>query len=229
MSEHDPRQQDDLTTATRLRLQRLAATPVDTSRLVRRLDAALASSESSTMRTAHAVWTRRIAATAAMLLLAFAAFYVIDRSAGPVQAEPFELSQLHERLVRGELAMLAAPNVEEANRRIAAQVADAPVIPGLAATRELYVRSCCLAEVRGRLVAAVLMEADGWPVTLVVAHARDFAGPVGEVIERDGRRLLAHRLNDLEMVVTRSGDRWLCVMGDVDRQRLVDIAAAIVF
>jgi hypothetical protein len=232
MSEYDTRKQDELTTVTRLRLQRLASVQVDTSRLERRLDAALAADERSAAQSMRVVWARRVVAAAAMLLLAFAAFMVVDRSARPVLAEPFELTDLHQRLVHEGAGLAAAWSVAEANRRIAVQATDGPVVPGLAATRALYVRSCCLAHVRGRLVAAVLMEADGQAVTLVVAEARDFAGPVGQVIERDGRRLLAHRLNDLDMVVTRNGDRWLCVMGDaghVSRETLVEIAAAAEF
>lgn len=240
MSEHGARQpdglnidlNDDLTLVTRARLARLAAMPVDTSRLERRLSAALGAGAAPSARSLRVIWTRRAAAAAAVLLLALMAAHMVDRSAGPALAEPFELTDLHERLVRGESAMLAAADVEEANRRIAAQSADGPAVPGLAATRRLYVRSCCLAEVRGRLVAAVLMVDEGRAVTLVVAQARDFAGPMGQVIERDGRELLAHRLNDLEMVVTRRGDRWLCVMGqadEVDRERLAAIAAGIIF
>lgn len=239
MSEHGARQpddlnvdlNDDLTLVTRARLERLAAMPVDTSRLERRLSAALGAGAAPPARSLRVIWTRR-AAAAAVLLLALMAAHMVERSAGPALAEPFELTDLHQRLVRGESAMLAAADVEEANRRIAAQSADGPAVPGLAATRRLYVRSCCLAEVRGPLVAAVLMVDEGRAVTLVVAQARDFAGPMGEVIERDGRELLAHRLNDLEMVVTRRGDRWLCVMGqadEVDPQRLAAIAAGIVF
>jgi hypothetical protein len=34
---------------------------------------------------------------------------------------------------------------------------------------------------------------------------------------------------DLEMVVTGRGDRWLCVMGDVEREVLAAIAAAAAF
>ena len=113
-----------------------------------------------------------------------------------------------------------------ANRMLAAQHSGAPLLP-----RQMSgdVKSCCLRQVQGVIVACALLEHQGRTVSLVVADGKDLCSRQGQRFERGGREFIAHQMNGLQMVMAGDGDRWLCVMGDVPPEQLVDLAAGVEF
>ncbi len=232
-----PDAQAELDAATRQRLARLASVPVDVAALAARIDQALEQVDDDGRRSGWRWRPRRLAAVAAAIAMAGSLVLVLltamERTTGPAIAESIELSQLHAQLVEGRVTTAPAATIEQANTLIARQSGEgAPRLPGLGSLSgqgDLTVQSCCLASVRGKLVAAVLLDMEDRPVTLIVAQSADFTHPMGQSLTVAGRELFAHRLGELEMVMTRHGDRWLCVMGQVERARLADMAASVRF
>lgn len=231
-----PDAQAELDAATRQRLARLASVPVDVAALAARIDQALEQADDG-RRSGWRWRPRRLAAVAAAIAMAGSLVLVlltaVERTTGPAIAGSIELSQLHAQLVEGRVTTAPAATIEQANALIARQSGEGALrLPGLGSLSgqgDLTVQSCCLASVRGKLVAAVLLDMEGRPVTLIVAQSADFTHPMGQSLTVAGRELFAHRLGELEMVMTRHGDRWLCVMGQVERARLADVAASVRF
>ena len=222
--EHDNLERLD--DATSRRLARLGERAVDTSRLEARLEAALGPAPARRARPAHR-WLSPAAGIAAALVAAVSLFLVLSHQAPPAAAAAVELSQLHHDLVTGLIPATPVTSIADANAWIDSQQAGAPQLPrDMAGTR---VQSCCLRDVQGEIVAVVLMEHQGKPVTLVVAAAKGFALPMGEAFERDGRELFGHTVGGVRMMMDHHDDRWLCVMGDLAYTELADLAAGIEF
>ncbi len=224
--------------ATQRRLRQLAAAPVDSSRLQRMLEASLATaataalagpevqSDTAPSRRASVFrrWTRPIVSLAASLALAAVIIAGLLLSGqNPVVASPIELSALHTQIVTGQRPVTQVTTIDDARDAIARQWSQGPGLPDL---EGVNVQSCCLAHVHGKLVAAVLLDFHGQPVTLIVADAHDFVAPHGRTYNRGGRTIVAHEAQGLNMAMTRQGDRWLCVMGHVAEDQLVALAAA---
>ncbi len=213
--------------ATSLRLRQLAAAPVDTTRLETMLQASLAAATAPQAQPRHRLtlrhWMRPIVSLAASLALAAVIITGLLLSGqNPVVASPIELTALHSQIVTGQLPVTRVSSMAQARDAIARQWAKGPELPSL---QGLEVQSCCLTNVHGKLVAAVLLEVEGKAVTLIVADARDFVMPHGTVVQRNGRAIVTHQNAGLDMAMTRQGDRWLCVMGDLPVDTLVTLAA----
>ena len=221
----EQRQLDDLNRATSRRLARLGDAEVDTSRLVSRLDAALGGESARPVIVARR-WRQPVFALAATVAVAVSIAVVLMTGSEPVAAAPLELTRLHRGLVNGDVATVRVDSFEQANQVIADQHSGAPHLPAYSG---VAVRSCCLTNVQGVLVAAVVLEHKGHAVTLVVANGRDFSMPMGQVLERGGQRLFAHEMDGLQMVMANQGEYWLCVMGDVPVAELADLAGQVRF
>ena len=217
---------DRLDAALAKRLAQLAGTPVDTTRLQRRLREAMRNEGAPRAALPLRRWWRPLSSVAAALVAVGVIGWLLVAGSSPAVAAPNELFRLHQGLVDGEVHAELVSGVDEANRQIAAQWAQAPRIPR---PNRGSIKSCCLHRVQDVRVACVLMEYAGQPVTLVVAPGKQLCSAKGLTITRAGRQFIAHKQDGLQMVMTHHDDRWLCVMGELPTEQLVDLAEGIVF
>src|SRR4030095_3313951 len=86
--------------------------------------------------------------------------------------------------------------------------------------------ACCMKSVRNKQVACVLLKDEGVPVTLAVAGAQDVKPPrTSRAVQRSGGVTYhVESTNQLNMVSGQRGDRWVCLIGAVPAERLMDLA-----
>jgi hypothetical protein len=138
-------------------------------------------------------------------------------------AAPAGLAQIHYDVANGLAPHLKVSSVEQANQLLADQangVVPVPELPGV-------MMSCCLHQHAGTTLTCALIETDGRLITVAIADGAKLRSPHGKTITRDGRQFVAHTANGINMVMAHEGDRWLCVMGEVDFEQLADVAADI--
>ena len=95
-----------------------------------------------------------------------------------------------------------------------------PQLPGA-------IRSCCLHQHASTTLTCALIDLDGQLITVALADGAKLHSPQGKTITRDGREFIAHTANGINMVMTTEGNRWLCVMGDVTTEQLMEVAVNI--
>ena len=225
---------DRLDRATSERLAKLATRPVDTSRLEQRLEAAMceaivedaASTQPIVRIAAWQRWWRPVtSAAAAILIVVTIGWLALDGGTSPAMAAPAELAQIHYDVANGLAPYLKVSSVDEANQLLADQsngVVPVPELPGV-------MMSCCLHQHAGTTLTCALIERDGQLITVAIADGAKLHSPHGKTMTRGGRQFIAHTANGINMVMAHEGDRWLCVMGEVDFEQLVELAAAIKF
>jgi len=223
---HDHDRLDDVTSA---RLARLGARPVDTTGLQRRLEREMEATAQAPAAPAPlnrpGRWRVVVATAAAVLIAATLGWLVLDGGASPAMAAPTELAQLHRDVARGRIPDLKVAGVEQANQLLADQsngVVLVPELPGV-------MMSCCLYQHAGATLTCALIERDGRLITVAVADGAKVHSPRGKTLTRGDRQFIAHTVDGINMVMAHEGDRWLCVMGEVDFEQLVEVAAAIKF
>ncbi|MCC5829146.1 MAG: hypothetical protein JJU36_06825 [Phycisphaeraceae bacterium] len=226
---------DDLDRATSARLSKLGSRPVDVQRLSVRLESQLAQAGMPSAASRPLVrfagktrwWRPALGLAAALGLACMLVIIFMTAPHGATAATVIELGRLHQDMVGGRVVVETVGDVDEANSWISRQSATAPALPGHLA--DARIQSCCLATIQGRLVAVAKMQWRGEPVTLVVADHKHFGHRMGVTYQRDGRDFHAHSFEGVRMVMSNIGTRWLCVMGDLKDEQLVDLAAQIQF
>lgn len=216
---------DKLEQATSARLSKLSARPVDMTRLQREMDRVTTES-GHTAAPAQALrhWWRPITTIAAALLLAAGiGWLLLDGGATPVMAAPTELAQIHYDVTHELSPHLKVSSVEEANRLLADQAAGVVAMPQLPGE----MKSCCLHQHAGVTLSCALIEDEGQLITVALADGAKMHCPDGATLERDGRRFIAHTANGINMVMANENGKWLCVMGDVPTDKLLNVAAGI--
>lgn len=222
------RADDRLDRATSERLAKLAARPVDTSGLERRLEAAMreevVGEAPDTISMVWRRWWRPMTSAAAAILIVMAiGWLALDGGTSPAMAAPAALAQIHYDVAKGLAPHLRVSSVDEANQLLADQsngVVPLPELPGI-------LKSCCLHPHAGTTLTCALIERDGQLITVAIANGAKLQSPHGKTITRDGRQFIAHTVNGINMVMAHDADRWLCVMGEVDFEQLADVAAHI--
>lgn len=209
-------------TALGRRLARLAAVPVDTTRLDQALRSALPPRHA-------APWRRRLAALAAVaasLIIVLAVALPLMTTSREVRASAEMMAQLHEDIVSGRTPTMTAESVADANRMIAAMSDSRLTLPGVP---ETHTMACCLRSVKDKQVACVLLKDDGVPVTMAVARASDLTLAKGATVTRDGEQYHVEHVGRLAMVSLARDGRFVCLIGAVPEDRLMAIGAALKF
>lgn len=234
MSQPEPDRPDPkaerLDVAVAGRLARLRTMPVDVSSLRRAVDARLGvparAPRAGAMRLRWLSPFRAAAASLVVVGLIVAA--VIATSGGPVLASPDRLAQLHQDLVSGDRHdMRRVASIEEARAALAAERAGAPAVPGVGDDRAM---ACCVHTVGRKAMSCVSMTADGVAVSMAVAEAADVKTPAAsETVTVDGTTYQVESSGGVNMVMTRRGGRWVCLMGKLPTQRLIELAKTLRF
>lgn len=213
-----------LDAATARRLRQLDALPVDTSALDRALQRQIS-------RPGVGWWqghARLVRAAAASVLvgLVLAGVLLMSTLSGSVQAEAVQMARVHHDLVNGVIPVTQVDSIESANRVLLAESPQAPALPNIPMEQQM---ACCMKEVQDKKMACLLMKSQDIPITMVVAKAKDMKPPQGGNIVRDGAHYYIQSVENLNMVTTQRQDRWVCLMGQVPVEQLVELARRLQF
>lgn len=219
--------QTELDDAVRARLARLATVPVDTSNLERRLRAVMAHNgpEYNRWRLPRA-WRSLTAVAAAILVVVTVGLVLMNLGNTPAMAAPMDLARLHAEAIKSDSMMTVVTSVEQANRVLAGQWSDLPQLP-TPTSGQLH--ACCIHDFMDSKVACLILRDGQTPLTMVVGRAREFRPAEGRTVERGGRKFTLHEVNGLRMAMTHQGDRFVCLMGEVSEDRLLEIAEGLRF
>ena len=208
------------------RLARLRTMPVETGRLAAGLQAQIPRPG----RRTRTLWPslRSVGAVAASILLlaTLTAALVLTTMSRPALASPAQMARLHEELVSGKAPSVRVDSIEAANRVLAGEHPHFPALPALPAD---HVMACCMTEVKDKKVACVLIKREGVPVSLMVARSEDMRVPTSSVTVRDGVRYHVQASGTLNMVMTERHSRWVCIIGQLSAERLIEVAAGLKF
>jgi hypothetical protein len=210
--------------ATADRLARLGAMPVDVSRLERALEREVGPRVRRRRASPAMRWMR---AAAALLLIAIGVGVAVSLTGGgPVMASAAQMAQMHEDLVSGRLTSVKVGSIEEAADVLTKQWGGSVPIPDLP---DEHVRACCSKSVKDKKVACILLEAEGLPVTMTVSKASEMKVGGGKRISRGGATYFVDRVGELTMIMTERDGRWICLIGKLGTDRLIDLASGLTF
>jgi hypothetical protein len=216
----DPWQQ-----AVSARLARLGTMSVDTSRLAAALAREIPRPQATCRDGTRGVRLRlrplRAVAASFVLIGAIVIALVLSTSSGPVLASPAQMAQLHEELVSGKVPAMRVESIDEANKALMGQSPHCPELPGIPADHAM---ACCMKSVKDKKVACLLMKRQGVPVTLMVAHRGEVRSPKSPVQTRNGVVYYIQSSDKLNMVMTERQGRWVCLIGELPAERLMDVA-----
>jgi len=204
------------------RLGRLGSMPVDTGRLQAAMQRQIP------RLPARRLWigpARAAVAAAGLLILSLLIVLVVNSSGTPVMAAS-QIAQLHEDLVSGRVPTVHVDSIDAARKILAAQGAQAVTLPEVPHD---HVMACCMKSVKGRQMACVLLDKGGTPVTLTVASAADMGPPDAPQVVRGGVTFYVQSIRDLNMVVTQRQGRWVCLIGKLPAEQLMNAAAQLHF
>ena len=208
------------------RLSKLRTMPVETSRLAAALQAQIPNPK----RRALGAWLsmRSVRAVAASVLAvgALAAVLLFSTMSRPALASPAEMARMHEDLVSGKTPAMQVDSIEAANRMLAGEHPQFPALPDLPAE---HVMACCMKSVANKKVGCVLLKQEGIPVSLMVARDSDMRNPTSPTVLRDGVSYNVQTSGRLNMVMTKRGGRWICLIGETSVDRLMDLASQLDF
>lgn len=213
--------------AVRTRLAKLANIPEDTSSLERRLQDAMADNPLVRPQWRFSQAFRPLAAVAAaVVVIVTVGLALISLGNTPAMAAPNDLARLH--IETNKVGAMTTPitSIEQANRVLAGQWSDLPQLPA-SASRQLH--ACCIHDFMDQKVACLILRDGQTPLTLVLGKAREFRPSEGRIVERDGRKFTLNEVNGVRMVMTQQSGSFVCLMGDVSTDRLLDLAAGLRF
>jgi hypothetical protein len=203
------------------RLHRLGTMPVDTRNLELNLSQQVGISRQQSR------WFRPMRAVAAgIAIVVLIGAIIISASGGPVLASPSQMAQMHLDLVSGKATVMQVDSIDAANKALSNQWPQSPGIPSVPSE---HVMACCMKSVKNKKVACVLLKNEGVPVTLTVANAEDMKLPTSPTIQRGGITYHVQTEGSLNMVMTERNDRWICLIGELPADRLIELATKLGF
>ncbi len=217
---------DDTERAIAERLVKLALIPVDTSRLDRAL---LAQIPRPQKRSAFGslLWLGPMRALAASLLIVITLGAIFwSTTGGSVLASAADMVQLHRDMLNHPASIVQVDSMEQASKVLADRW---PQNPGLPEAVNSQVMACCMHSIKDRKVACVLFREDGHPVTMSVARSTDLHSPQSPTLTRKGRAYHVESSGQLNMVSTQTDGRWICLIGELSVDRLIEIAGGLRF
>jgi hypothetical protein len=212
--------------ATARRLAKLRALPVDTSALAKAVEAQVPRPAQKQRRPAF-LWIRPMRAVAAsVLVVGLIAALIISSSGGPVLASAERMAQIHQDVFSGASHPTQVDSIGAANAILASKWPGAPALPE---PPKDHVMSCCVHEVGRKKMACVSFQADGVLVSMAVADATEVRMPATETMTVAGVKYHVQSHEGINMVMTERNGRWVCLMGKLPTNRLVELASALRF
>ena len=223
--------------AVERRLARLRTTPMDTSRLEKAILAQIPRPQDEESAEQQRRQRMRIGSLAAfrplravavsfLLLAAVVAAVLVFSSGGPALASASQMAQMHDDLVSGRTPVTQVSSIEEANMALSGAWPGSPSVPGVP---QSHVMACCMKSINDRKVACVLLRSEGQPVTMTVANPADMRLPKSDALTHAGVTYHVQSSGRLNMVMTERNGRWICLIGELPAERLMDLAAGLTF
>jgi hypothetical protein len=117
-------------------------------------------------------------------------------------------------------------SIEAAAAALSQQWPKAPALPDMP---DDHVMACCVHEMGRKKMACVSLTVDDVPITMAVADSADVKVPNGTTVIRDGVTWQVESSRGVNMAMTERGGRWVCLMGRLPTDRLIDLAAKLQF
>jgi hypothetical protein len=225
-STQPPENDEQLQQAVSTRLAKLRSMPVDTTRLAKEVRAEVAPAAVRRVFLPH-----RLRAVAASFLVigAVVVGLLVTASGRPVLASAGEMARLHEDLVSGKTPSVQVDSIDAANKVLSERWPRLPEVPEVSEMPREHVMACCMKSVENKKVACVLMKRDGVPVSLVVGHGKEVRAPDSPVTQRNGVDYHVQSSGKLNMIMTQRQGRWICLIGELGPDRLIDVAERLKF
>ncbi len=216
--------------ATRRRLARLASKPVDTTRLEARLNKAIESQQPSNhlIQSTRLRWWRPVSRVAAMVaVVGLIGLLFTSMGSNPAIASTTDLVRVHREVMAGEPGLVPVANFAQATDAIQRMWPQAPKLPEPTVGQ---IKASCLHNVADHDVACLKLEFNGEPITMVVGHSREIVcSAAHRQVSRDGRTYLVHDRDGVRMVMISSQGRWVCLMGSLSIDELIEVADGLRF
>jgi hypothetical protein len=223
MSSQIPNERLDQATAQRL--SKLRAMPVDTSHLDLRIADEIPRPEARRSNLLRIGVFRAVAASIGAVLLVGAVIWSL--SGGAVMASADVMAQFHNDMISGKAGATPVATIVEANQKLKHQWDHGVDLPNVPVEHAM---ACCMRSIDDKRVACVLLKSEGGvPVTMAVAKSMDMRVPHGERVIRGGLEFRVQTTKGLTMVTTERGGKWICLIGGLPSDRLIDIGAGIEF
>jgi hypothetical protein len=223
---HQNGNEEALDRAVSARLAKLRAMPVDLTNLEKVIESQIAHPTNLGRWRVLTLRPLRAIAASVVLVSAIAAAILLSASSGPALAEAAQMAQVHQDIVSGKVPVMQVSSIDAANRLLNQESPGAPALPQLP---ESHVMACCMKSVHDKKMACVLLKDEGAPVTLAVASAGDMKLPAVPVQTRDGVDYRIQHVGKLSMVMTERNGKWLCLIGQLPAERLMDMATQVKF
>ena len=223
---YEDEQDETLDRAVSARLAKLRTMPVDVTNLEKALRAQLPTPVSRGRLRLLQLRPLRALAASLVLVSAIVAAVMLSASSGPVLADAVQMAQVHQEIVSGKIAVMQVSSIDAANRMLNQESPGAPALPEMP---DSHVMACCMKSVHNKKMACVLLRNEAVPVTLAVASAADMKSPTGPVQSRDGVDYRVQHVGDLSMVMTERNGKWLCLIGQLPAEKLMDMAKQVRF
>lgn len=174
-----------------------------------------------------AAWWRTARTIAiALLVAAVAGVALFDWSVHPAMASAQDIAQLHEDALAGRVDAVPVNSIEAASKTLADKWPQLPALPLVPSER---VTACGVSWVRGKPVACVLIDHDGAKVTMTVARLADLAMPLAPIVSRSGAAYCVQAVRGMNMVMTERDGAWVCLIGKVAPDQLMDLEGRMQF
>lgn len=202
------------------RLARLGTMPVDTTRLERTLRLQIAPPVKARAWKIGGFRPMRAAASF-LVLCALGALVLFLASGGPAMASAEKMAALHEEMVSGKMPAVQVSSIEAANKALEADWPQCPDLPGMP---QEHAMTCCMKSVKDKKMACLLIQRENVPVSLMVAHSQDMRSPDSPLQTRNGIHYRVQASGKFNMVMTERQGRWICLIGELSVDRLMDVA-----
>ena len=223
--------------AVERRLARLRTMPVDTSRLEKAILSQVPRPQSEELAEQQqrqrlrvgwfpAFRPLRAVAASFLLLSAVVAAALLFSSGGQASASPSQMAQMHEDLVSGRTPVMQVSSIDEANKALSGAWPGGPSVPE---APQSHVMACCMKSIKDKKVACVLLRSEGEPITMTVANAADMRLPKSNIVTHAGVTYHVQSSGQVNMVMTERNGRWVCLIGRLPADRLMDLASRLTF
>jgi hypothetical protein len=212
--------------AVSARLAKLRTMPVDLTNLDKALKAQIPPPGRQSRWRMLTLRPLRAIAASVVLVSAIAAAILLNASSGPALAEAAQMAQVHQDIVSGKVPVMQVDSIDAANRMLNQESPGAPALPHLP---DSHVMACCMKSVHNKKMACVLLRNEGVPLTLAVASAADMKLPAAPIQTRGGMDYRVQHVGNLSMVMSERNGKWLCIIGQLPAERLMDIATQVQF
>jgi len=208
------------------RLSKLRTMPVDTSGLEKSLRAQLPPRIETTSRRVWRIGPLRAIAASLILLSSIVVAVMVLTSSRSAEAEAVQMAQFHDDMVAGRVPVMQVDSIESANRMLSSEHPDAPSLPEVP---DSHVMACCMNKMGDKRMACVLLRDSNVPVTLAVARADEMKLHPMPMELHNGVSYRVQHVGSLSMVMTERDGKWLCLIGALPTERLMDVASQVKF